>query len=114
MILNDPEMRAQWLKELIDCLSCDELIAVTERIDWMRNDPIAREMRKLLKEKLEKVGVKGNWDRSMRAWSMISIDRDHVTKQIGMFTFTGLNKELGVRLNKEQSEAMVAEHHALA
>lgn len=44
-----------------------ELILVTERIDLMR---------KALRKNLEDIGTKGTWD--------------HVTTQIGMFTFTGL------------------------
>jgi aspartate aminotransferase len=42
-------------------------------------------MRALLKDSLVKNGTKGNWD--------------HVTKQIGMFSFTGLTPK--------QSEAMI-------
>lgn len=45
-----------------------ELIAVTDRI---------AKMRKLLRAKLEEVGAPGTWN--------------HVTDQIGMFSFTGLN-----------------------
>ena len=44
-----------------------ELRTVTDRMNTMRT---------LLKETLIKVGAKGNWD--------------HVTNQIGMFSFTGL------------------------
>lgn len=58
----------------------DELVNVTNRITEMRN---------LLKANLIKCGAKGNWD--------------HVTNQIGMFSFTGLNAK--------QSDAMVKEHH---
>lgn len=57
-----------------------ELVNVTDRIT---------EMRILLKKNLEKVGAKGTWN--------------HVTDQIGMFSFTGLTLK--------QSEAMVNEHH---
>lgn len=46
-------------------------------------------MRALLKDSLVKNGTKGNWD--------------HVTKQIGMFSFTGLTPK--------QSEAMIQKHH---
>lgn len=46
-------------------------------------------MRVLLKDSLIKIGTKGNWD--------------HVTTQIGMFTFTGLTLK--------QSEAMISKHH---
>ena len=58
----------------------DELIAVTERIT---------KMRKLLRSTLEKIGAKGTWN--------------HVTDQIGMFSFTGLTPA--------QSDAMVKKHH---
>lgn len=58
----------------------DELVAVTERITKMRN---------LLRSTLEKIGAPGTWN--------------HVTDQIGMFSFTGLTVK--------QSEAMVKEHH---
>jgi len=61
MILNDLEMRGQWLAELV---------MVTNRITAMRQ---------LLKDNLNKVGAvssSGNWD--------------HITNQIGMFSFTGL------------------------
>ena len=46
-------------------------------------------MRKLLRQNLEKIGAKGTWE--------------HVTNQIGMFSFTGLTIK--------QSEAMVSKHH---
>lgn len=59
IILNQPEMRQQWL---------NELVVVTDRITAMR---------KALRQNLEKIGAKGTWD--------------HVTTQIGMFTFTGLS-----------------------
>jgi aspartate/tyrosine/aromatic aminotransferase len=47
------------------------------------------EMRRLLRQALESNGAKGTWD--------------HVTKQIGMFSFTGLSPA--------QSDAMVKKHH---
>lgn len=71
LILNDTQMRNQWLKELVN---------VTNRIT---------DMRVLLRSNLEKNGAKGTWD--------------HVTTQIGMFSFTGLTTP--------QSEAMVKKHH---
>jgi len=71
MILNEPNLRQQWL---------NELVAVTDRIT---------KMRKLLRSTLEKIGAKGTWN--------------HVTDQIGMFSFTGLTVK--------QSEAMVNKHH---
>jgi aspartate/tyrosine/aromatic aminotransferase len=71
IILNQPEMRQQWL---------NELVVVTNRIT---------DMRKALRQNLEQIGAKGTWD--------------HVTTQIGMFTFTGLTVK--------QSEAMVSKHH---
>lgn len=46
-------------------------------------------MRKLLREHLEKIGAKGTWE--------------HITNQIGMFSFTGLSEA--------QSTAMVDEFH---
>jgi len=46
-------------------------------------------MRKLLRENLEKLGTPGSWD--------------HVTKQIGMFSYTGLNER--------QVEVMTKKHH---
>jgi aspartate/tyrosine/aromatic aminotransferase len=58
----------------------DQLVKVTDRIT---------EMRVLLKANLIKNGTKGNWD--------------HVTNQIGMFSFTGLTPK--------QSDAMVKKHH---
>jgi len=58
----------------------DELIAVTDRIT---------KMRKLLRSTLEKIGARGTWN--------------HVTDQIGMFSFTGLTPA--------QSDAMVKKHH---
>lgn len=38
-------------------------------------------MRAQLKEKLQRLGTPGTWD--------------HITDQIGMFSFTGLNREFG-------------------
>lgn len=46
-------------------------------------------MREALRAELERNGAKGTWD--------------HVTTQIGMFSFTGLTVK--------QSEAMVKQHH---
>jgi aspartate aminotransferase len=46
-------------------------------------------MRNLLRQNLEKIGAKGTWN--------------HITDQIGMFSFTGLTPK--------QSTAMVEEHH---
>jgi aspartate aminotransferase len=46
-------------------------------------------MREALRKNLESIGTKGKWD--------------HVTTQIGMFSFTGLSVA--------QSEAMVNTHH---
>jgi len=46
-------------------------------------------MRKSLRQELESNGAKGSWD--------------HVTKQIGMFSFTGLTPA--------QSDQMVKKHH---
>ena len=56
---------------------------VTERITAMRN---------LLRENLTKVGAKSS---TIGSW-------DHITTQIGMFSFTGLTTS--------QSEAMVGEY----
>ena len=58
----------------------NELIMVTDRIDSMR---------KLLRKNLEQIGAKGTWN--------------HVTNQIGMFSFTGLTPK--------QSDTMVNKHH---
>lgn len=58
----------------------EELIAVTKRIN---------EMRVALRAAIEKIGVPGDWS--------------HITTQIGMFSFTGLNLA--------QSKAMVDKHH---
>ena len=61
MVLSDPDMKKEWL---------DNLKSVTDRITAMRE---------LLKNKLTEIGAKsstGNWD--------------HITTQIGMFSFTGL------------------------
>ena len=57
-----------------------ELINVTNRITQMRT---------LLRKNLEDVGAPGSWN--------------HVTEQIGMFSFTGLSLK--------QSETMVSKHH---
>jgi len=47
------------------------------------------EMRKALRSELEAIGTPGDWS--------------HITSQIGMFSFTGLNKE--------QCESMLKDHH---
>lgn len=70
MILNNVELRAEWLKQLVD---------VTKRMNDMRN---------ALKAALDKSGVKGDWS--------------HITKQIGMFSFTGLTEK--------QVEQMIKKH----
>jgi len=60
-ILGNPKNRAEWEAELK---------AVAGRITSMR---------KLLRDELVSLGVKGNWD--------------HITNQIGMFSYTGLSKK---------------------
>ncbi len=70
ILLNNPEMRAEWLKQLVD---------VTKRMN---------DMRQALRAALEKSGVKGDWS--------------HITKQIGMFSFTGLTEK--------QVEQMIKKH----
>ena len=57
-----------------------ELITVTNRINEMRN---------LLRKELETIKAPGSWE--------------HVTRQIGMFSFTGLTGA--------QSDLMVNKHH---
>ena len=56
------------------------MVAVTDRIT---------KMRKLLRSTLEQIGAPGTWN--------------HVTDQIGMFTFTGLNPN--------QVDMMINKHH---
>lgn len=48
-----------------------------------------QKMRSLLRSELEKLEVKGTWD--------------HITNQIGMFSFTGLTPE--------QVEILISKHH---
>jgi len=69
LILNDPQLFAMWE---------EDLRTMSGRII---------EMRKGLRERLEKMGTPGNWD--------------HITSQIGMFSFTGLSeKQVGVLREK--------------
>lgn len=72
MILQDPELFADWKRDIS---------TMANRIIDMR-----QELRRLLTEELK---TPGNWD--------------HITNQIGMFSFTGLNPE--------QSKAMVEKAH---
>ena len=69
MVLNTPELRALWEKELA---------AMRVRI---------KEMRVALVEKLKDAGVKQ--------------DMSFITKQIGMFSYSGLSKDQMVRLRSE-------------
>ena len=69
MVLNTPELRALWEKELA---------AMRVRI---------KEMRVALVEKLKSAGVKE--------------DMSFITKQIGMFSYSGLSKDQMVRLRSE-------------
>jgi len=69
IILNDPSLRAEWVKEVK---------SMADRIILMR---------KLLKENLTKEGSTKNWQ--------------HITDQIGMFCFTGMNPQQSERLTKE-------------
>ncbi|CAN5537482.1 aspartate/tyrosine/aromatic aminotransferase [soil metagenome] len=69
MVLNTPELRAVWEKELA---------AMRVRI---------KQMRSLLVEKLKAAGVKA--------------DMSFITTQIGMFSYSGLNKDQMVRLRSE-------------
>merc|ERR1711937_948177 len=70
-ILGDKALYKQW---------CDELKQMADRI---------LEVRKLLKEGLEKKGTPGTWN--------------HITDQIGMFSFTGLTEPM--------CERLIQEHH---
>lgn len=70
-ILNNPELNQQWL---------GEVKGMADRII---------KMRALLKDNLEKLGSKQNWD--------------HITSQIGMFAYTGLTAEQMDKLAKEHS-----------
>jgi aspartate/tyrosine/aromatic aminotransferase len=71
LVLQNPELEQEWR---------DELLAMSVRI---------QEMRKELRDELERLGTPGSWN--------------HVTDQIGMFSFTGLTPA--------QSKAMVDDHH---
>ncbi|KAK4506772.1 hypothetical protein PRZ48_000505 [Zasmidium cellare] len=70
-ILNDSALNKQWL---------GEVKGMADRII---------KMRALLKENLEKLGSKHNWD--------------HITSQIGMFAYTGLTPEQMTKLAEEHS-----------
>lgn len=69
MILNDQKLFAQWE---------EDLRTMSGRII---------EMRKALRNKLEKMGTPGTWN--------------HITDQIGMFSFTGLNEQQVARLREK-------------
>ncbi|SMR52899.1 unnamed protein product [Zymoseptoria tritici ST99CH_1A5] len=69
LVLNDAKLFAQWE---------EDLRTMSGRII---------EMRKTLREKLEKAGTPGTWN--------------HITDQIGMFSFTGLDPEQVAKLQKE-------------
>jgi len=71
IVLQNPELEKEWR---------EELLAMSKRI---------QDMRKELRDELEKLGTPGTWN--------------HVTDQIGMFSFTGLSKE--------QCKSMVDDHH---
>lgn len=70
-VLTDAALNKQWL---------GEVKGMADRIIKMRT---------LLKENLEKLGSKHNWD--------------HITSQIGMFAYTGLNAEQVTKLTNEHS-----------
>ncbi len=70
-ILNDPSLTKQWL---------DDVKGMADRMNGARS---------LLKQNLEKLGSKKNWD--------------HITSQIGMFCYTGLKPEQVDRLATEFS-----------
>lgn len=70
-ILNDSALNEQWL---------GEVKGMADRIITMRA---------LLKENLEQLGSKHNWD--------------HITNQIGMFAYTGLTPQQMDQLAKEVS-----------
>jgi aspartate/tyrosine/aromatic aminotransferase len=71
LVLQNPELEKEWRQELLD---------MSLRI---------QDMRKELRDELERLGTPGSWK--------------HVTDQIGMFSFTGLSPA--------QSKAMVDDHH---
>lgn len=70
-ILNDPELYAEWVKELS---------GMSHRIIAMRS---------ALYNELQRLGTPGTWE--------------HITSQIGMFTFTGLTRA--------QCQVMISKHH---
>jgi aspartate/tyrosine/aromatic aminotransferase len=71
MLLNDPELRKEWLSQLV---------SVTKRMN---------DMRAALRAALEKAGTKGTWN--------------HITEQIGMFSFTGLTPKQVDQMIKKHS-----------
>ncbi|OAX84694.1 hypothetical protein ACJ72_00936 [Emergomyces africanus] len=75
LVLNDPALFAEWE---------DNLKTMSGRII---------EMRKGLRERLEKKGTPGSWE--------------HVTSQIGMFSFTGLSEAQVARLREKWHVYMV-------
>ncbi|KAK3625277.1 Aspartate aminotransferase, cytoplasmic [Elasticomyces elasticus] len=77
LILNDEKLFAQWE---------EDLRTMSGRI---------KDMRKALKENLDKLQTPGNWD--------------HITAQIGMFSFTGLNEQQVQKL-REQSHVYMTKN----
>ncbi|XP_054164891.1 aspartate aminotransferase, mitochondrial-like [Oppia nitens] len=71
LVMNDPELRAQWLKDVKGM--ADRIISVRTK----------------LRDGLKREGSTKNWQ--------------HITDQIGMFCFTGMDKDQVERLTKEFS-----------
>jgi aspartate aminotransferase len=76
MILNDPNYRQQWM---------DSIKMMASRI---------REMRKALREHLEKLSTPGSWNHSESVLKLMINMLILVTEQIGMFSYTGLTRKL--------------------
>lgn len=82
MILTEPAMRKQWfesnsLHQRMDGRERGGIFFREESIQSMSSR--IKEMRSALRKKLEELGTPGDWS--------------HITTQIGMFSFTGLNRE---------------------
>ena len=74
---------------IVDIILGDPVLEKSWHDDLTLMSGRMKEMRTALKSGLEKAGSKHNWD--------------HITSQIGMFAYTGLNKEQVVELRDKHA-----------
>lgn len=93
-ISNPPAYGAKIVAKILN----DEELYGQWRLDLITMSSRIQKMRNALRSKLEQLGTPGTWD--------------HITSQTGMFSFTGLSKDMVARLEKTHGVYLVSSGRA--